>query len=207
LVGVRVFVEGGGDRRETLSRCREAFSRLFAKALGAGRRPAVVACGSRNETFKRFCSHVALAEKVCFLLVDAEGPLLAANESVRDLLFRRDGWRQPPGVTDDQLHLMIECMEAWLLADREALVRFYNGDLVLGALPGNPRVEQVPKDDILQGLENATHSSRKGMYHKGRHSFAILASVDAAVLEERAASAARLFVVLRNSLGGDAATA
>ena len=89
---------------------------------------------------------------------------------------------------------MVQVMESWFLADREALANFYRQRFRLNALPGNPRqVEQVSKRDIENGLEQATRATTRGRYHKGRHSFDILASLDPAKVTA-ASSHARRFV-------------
>ena len=76
---------------------------------------------------------------------------------------------------------MVQVMESWFLADRQALSNFYRQRFRPHALPGNPRqIERISKSDVEDGLERATRATAKGRYHKGRHSFAILASLDPA---------------------------
>ncbi len=44
---------------------------------------------------------------------------------------------------------MVQAMEAWFLADREALANFYDGGFLANSLPGSPtNVEAVLKDDL-----------------------------------------------------------
>ena len=46
---------------------------------------------------------------------------------------------------------MIEIMESWFLADRDALARHFGEGFKAAALPGNPaRVESIPKRDVEQ---------------------------------------------------------
>ena len=73
---------------------------------------------------------------------------------------------------------MVQIMESWFLADRQALQDFYGDGFRPKALPGNPKIEQVPKQDVLNGLERAAQSTRQRGYSKGRHSFSILATLD-----------------------------
>lgn len=89
-----------------------------------------------------------------------------------------DGWEQPLGTTDDQVHLMVQCTEAWFLADPEALSRYYQQGFHEGALPCQPEVEQISKVDILSRLDRATRRTRKGRYHKTSHAFDLLARID-----------------------------
>ena len=66
-------------------------------------------------------------------------------------------------------------MEAWFLADRDTLAAFFGAGFNENALPGRSDVENVSKDDLLRGIENATRRcTPKGRYGKGRHSFQIL---------------------------------
>ena len=72
---------------------------------------------------------------------------------------------------------MVECMEAWFLADKEYLEKFFGAKFSRNVLPGRRDVEKVPKKDVLAGIEKATRHCGKP-YHKGRHSFDLLAQVD-----------------------------
>ncbi len=46
------------------------------------------------------------------------------------------------------------------------------------ALSGNPDIEAVPKQDVIDRLHNATRGTIKGPYHKTRHGFEILERID-----------------------------
>ena len=110
------------------------------------------------------------------LLVDAEEPV---NETGPwQHLNNRDGWSRPDGATDDQCHLMVQIMESWFLADQDALKEFYGGDYQDDARPQNPHIEQIAKQDVLDGLRDASRNTQKGRYNKGAHSFEILAKLD-----------------------------
>src|SRR5690606_35875463 len=111
-----------------------------------------------------------------------------------------DGWARPERASDADLHLMVECMEAWIVADRGALRRFYGAELHEKALPTRADVEKVAKRDLYRALEAATRGSRKGGYDKGAHSFKLLAEVDPAALR-REPWAARLFAELERRRG------
>jgi len=54
-VSVRVYVEGGGDNKDTLKRCEEGFANYCQKVAPANRRPGVVpvAAGKRLSTDSR----------------------------------------------------------------------------------------------------------------------------------------------------------
>ena len=70
-------------------------------------------------------------------------------------------------------------MEAWFLADKDNLATFFGRGFNANALPRNPDIEEIPKNDLLTGLKNATRRCRpKGEYSKGRHSFEVLSKTD-----------------------------
>ena len=188
LVSVRLYVEGGGDRNSKIA-CREAF-RSFVRKAGADRRmPRVVASGSRNEAYDDFRSALVRRNETAMLLVDAEAPVTARDPWTH--LNTRDGWTRPSGATNDQCHLMVQVMESWLLADLLAIQAFYGNGFRPQALPGNPNIEQIPKQDVLNGLERAAQATRARGYSKGRHSFAILASLDPAKVTAASSHAER----------------
>lgn len=80
---------------------------------------------------------------------------------------------------------MTQAMEAWFLADREALAVYYDGGFRLNALPGSPKdIESIRKGDLEPRLKQATRDTRtKGEYHKTRHGFALLSEIDPAKVE------------------------
>ena len=112
------------------------------------------------------------------LLVDSEGPT-SEGLGVWSHLKDRDKWNPPEGVFDDNAHLMVQCMEAWFLADRETLAGFFGTGFQSSALPGRTDVENVSKKRLFDALQNATRKCRpKGRYDKGRHSFELLGQLD-----------------------------
>lgn len=110
------------------------------------------------------------------LLIDREGP---DDGHLFDKLTREGSWRPRKVVpAERQVGWMVQIMEAWFLADKEVLHAYYGSDLQANALPLNPRVEEIPKADVLRGLKAATLRSTKGAYHKGAHASRILEKLD-----------------------------
>ena len=192
-MSLKLIVEGGGDRKsKSLNReCRRAFAEFLDKAGLAGRLPSIEAAGGRQQAYDAFKSAHERDSRTVVLLVDAEAPVTASDTWTH--LQTRDGWTRPAGATNDQCHLMVQVMESWFLADRPALQEFYGHRFRSQALPGNRNIEQVPKQEVLSGLERATRATTRGRYHKGRHSFEILASLDPAKVTA-ASPYARTFV-------------
>ncbi len=191
---VRVYVEGGGDAGSTKAACREGFRRLFEK-LNLDAMPKLVASGGRTKAFDNFSdalrSHLG---EMILLLVDSE---TVVKTAVWAHLNARDGWNRPAKASEEQAHLMVRCMEAWLLADKEALQAFYARGFAVNALPGARDVESIPKGVVMSSLRRASKRSQKGEYHKTRHAYALLQLVDPAKVRSASRHAARFFDVLR----------
>ena len=196
---VKVYVEGGGDGRELRARCRRGFRSFFEMTDLAGRMPRVIACGGRQSAYGKFReAHASRnAREFNVLLVDSEGPV-AEGSGPWLHLKNRDGWRKPDKATDENAHLMIQCMEAWFLADKDRLAEFFGRGFNRNALPGNQNIEEVAKADVLNGLRYATRKCQpKGEYGKGRHSFEILSNIDPSKVQAASPHAERLIDTLR----------
>lgn len=137
----------------------------------------IVACGGRQAAFEHFQASISRGTRAT-LLADSEAPVEGSNPWDHVRSREGDGWERPHGATADDLHLMVQLMESWLLADREALARFFGPGFRAGALPKNPDLEAIPKQDVIAGLLAASKPSRKGTYGKGRHSFDLLGRID-----------------------------
>ena len=177
-----LYVEGGGEGRSLRSRFREGW-RDFLRSGGVDGKVKVVRGGGREQTYRRYATAAASAGSgaAALLLVDSEGPL-AKGHTVWRHLAARDGWPRPGGVGDDQAFLMVQVMETWFLADRDALRTYFGAGFRENALRAWPDLESVPKADIVEALERATRSCRKS-YAKGKVSFELLARIDPARVE------------------------
>lgn len=203
-MSARVYAEGGGNGRALKARCREAFRTFFEAAGLAGRLPRVVPGGSRRATCDDFCTALNDPRNDAFivLLVDSEGPVAEGVGPCTHLRNRQgDGWDRPEGATDEQAHLMVQCMESWFLADPESLAGIYGNGFRPNALPRRADIERIAKQDVFAGLQNATRDcgGRRG-YRKGRDSFEALAELNPDKVTAASPHAERLFDVLRTRL-------
>ena len=173
MVSVKVYVEGGGNNRTLRNACRRGFTKFMDKAGLAGNTPQIVPSGGRGDAYNNF--RKALTGKdYAILLVDAEVPIVA--QGAWEHLKASDNWDRPTGASDGQCHLMVQAMESWFLADRQAVEGYFGSGFQGSAFPQNPNVEQIPKQDILDGLSRAARSTPKGTYNKGVQSYEILES-------------------------------
>jgi hypothetical protein len=193
---ITIYVEGGGNDNQRLAKeCRRGFSEFF-KQLGI--RARIVACGGRNNAYHRFCIGLKRNEH-CFLLVDSE-------ESVKDkmnvwqhvFLRQGDNWEKPNNATEYHLHFMVECMEAWFMADKETLANYYNKNFHQNVLPKNSNIEDIPKSTLIESLKKATRDTAKGEYSKGGHSFDILSKINATKVIDNSFYAKRLRDTLKD---------
>lgn len=209
MVTFRLYVEGGGDSSALKTECRRAFSELLRKAGCGGKMPRIVACGSRENAYDSFRTAVKNGERA-LLLVDSESPVDASCMKElpsrwrpwRHLAEREgDGWEKPEGTDDACCHLMVECMENWLLSDCDALKAVFGKNFREDDLP-NPRdVEQLSKGDAQKKLRQATVNCPGGPYRKGKHSFKVLAKLSSDKLERSCRWAKRFFDFFRESEG------
>ena len=200
---VKIYVEGGGypvlDRE-----CRKAFHKFFEKAGFKKRLPRVMPCGRRNAAYDDFYTALNIARKtgdIVFLLVDSEDPIRSVNkDNPWEHLLDRDKWERPNGATNEQVHLMVECMENWFLADPKALQTFFGQRFHPGSLPNNPNIETITKSEVLKCLEKASRNTQKGSYGKGAHSFKVLELIDTKKVIAASPSALRLVNELKKVL-------
>ncbi|MDI3285346.1 DUF4276 family protein [Polyangium sp. 15x6] len=192
---VWIFVEGGGPTRDEQAALRHGFSDLFAKVLGTRKKPSVIACGARGQAFREWqCALESHPHVLCLLLVDSEGPV-AKGVDFWAYIQNRAGdahWKKPAGVSDEQLHFMVQVMEAWFIADPAALARYYGTSFQPNALPARPDVENIPKQELAKSLAHASRNTTKGSYMK-HHGFALIGLIDPAKVRAASPWAARFF--------------
>lgn len=195
-----VYIEGGGDQKETRAKLRRGFEAFFdetkQRALEKGIQLRILLCGGRNCAIDDF--QVALLkhpDALSLLLVDSEGPVTCA--SPREHL-RRQGCDpgQRERVADDRCHLMVQTMEAWLIADRERLAEYFGKGFHEKSLPKNPNVEQIDKQALAKSLQNAAKRTSKKGYDKTRDAPRILERIRASMVRAKARHCDRLFKTL-----------
>jgi hypothetical protein len=198
-VSVLIYVEGG-HHGQTKTACRQAFRRFFEKVIPPGSFQ-VRASGDRASTFHDFRAALKKhANDYVILLVDSEE---AVTTGCWQHLRTRvgDEWHQPAGTVDDQVHLMVQVMEAWFLADKSTLIAYYGQGFRDRSLPGQPNVELISKQEVFKILEHASKPTQKGEYHKTRHAFDLLEEIEPSRVRAASQHASRLFAVLARETG------
>lgn len=203
MVGeIRLYIEGGGDSRSTKADLRRGYS-AFLRELRAGARRnrvhwQVIVCGGRESAYQAFRSalrHHPDAFNV--LLVDAEGPVRDA--APWEHLSTRDEW-DSMDLPDKHCHLMVQTMEAWFIADSDAVARYFGKGFLRNRLPKTANVEDIDKNQLATSLNNAAKNTPKKGYKKIRDGAALLEAVDPPTVRQRAHHCERLFTVVGEEL-------
>ena len=202
MSAVAIYMEGGGNGKGSKAALRHGMDSFLGALKNAARekgwRWKLVCCGGRDETFRAFGNARSTGgDALTLLLVDSEGPVKAGP---RAHVAAQDGWDMC-GVSDDDVHLMAQVMETWLVADREALTAYYRQDFHAKALPSRINLEEENKTAVAKALDRATHRTKKGGYRKIQHAADLLARIDPAKAQERCRHCARLFDTLGAAVG------
>ncbi len=203
---IRIYAEGGGESADTKQFLRQGFS-TFLKELNSEAREKrirwrLVICGRRGSALDAF--RIAMrqhAQAFNVLLVDSESAVQAT--AWRHLQGRGEWGDDPP--PDDHCQLMVQAMEAWFVADTEALSQFYGQGFRANAIPENPDVEQIAKDDLEPSLKNATRNTKKGEYHKAKHAWKLLETINPSKVRRASRYCERLFATLTGKMEANGA--
>lgn len=199
---IRIYMEGAGAQDRTNSAglsegMRQFLAVVWTKARNRRVKLRLITSGPREAAYDAFrIAQRQHSEAFNVLLVDSEGPV---EGSPIEHLTKNDGW-DLSGASADQVHLMAQAMEAWLIADPDGLAEFYSQGFAANAIPRPKNVENILKDDLEPALKLATRRTRKGEYHKTRHAFDLLAQIDPAKVRSRAPHCERLFQALLDHL-------
>jgi hypothetical protein len=204
---VYVYAEGGGSGAHSAdlqAEFRQAFAEFLSKTdLGTTRRPRVVPCGGREQAFGSFCTAIAQGQNA-LLLVDSETPINPLHQPLAPASWKpwahlqaQASWDTPLGASNDDCHLMVQCMENWFLADKASVQAFFGQGFNLAALP-TAEVETVPKSTVYSALQIATKTCKtKAPYGKGAHSFKLLKVISPDKVEAASPWAKRFLDELR----------
>ena len=193
MSSISIYMEGGGKGKGQKAMLRVGMDAFLAEIKNTCREKNwhwnLVPCGSRDQAYKRFRKGKA---DILVLLVDSEDPVSLAPT---DHLAARDGWNLN-GVDDGHIHLMVQSMEAWIVADPDALAAYYGQHFQANALPRRQNLEEENKVDIARALDQSTQGTQKGKYHKIQHARHLLQRIDPTIVRKRCPHCDRLFKTL-----------
>lgn len=198
---IELYVEGGGRTAASRGVLRAGMDQFFdglrraVQTKGAELR--VICCGGRGEARSKFVAARADTDCWTLLLVDSESPV---ESDPRDHLLTHDRWTDLVSVPLDSIQLMVQVMETWIVADRHALREYYGECFRDEELPADEAIEDVPKPEILAGLERATCPTSLGKYHKLHHASTLLARIDPEKVKARCPHCKRLFDTLTSMI-------
>lgn len=187
---IHVYYEGHKLLKEGLSRF---FDQLHQRARKSRCYLRLIPAGSGSAACDRFDVAIRANKHVWnILLMDSEGP---DTGSLSDSLRQEHGWDKSH---QGSIFWMVEMMESWFHADKDALEKFYGQGFRRGALKANPKVEEISKADLENGLKAATKDTGKGDYfdHKTSHGPKLLAAINAEKIQAAAPNCRKLFAAV-----------
>ena len=197
---IRIYIVGGGERAAGKAKLRKGFQvflrELREKARDRQIRWNIILCGSRgsaHDDFNTACRTHTEAFNV--LLVDSEGPV---NSSPKQHLRDKDRWEV--NESEEQYHLMVQAMEAWLITDQEALKEYYRQGFLENSIPATQDVEQIDKDTLKRSLDRAAKQTNKKGYKEIRDGAGLLAKINPQEVRKKARHCKQLFQTLTSKI-------
>ncbi|MEH2411604.1 DUF4276 family protein [Nostoc sp.] len=231
-MNIYIYIEGAGDEddiellprqrqgfrsgiisgKETTTGLRPGFRKFFQKLYdmaGENIHIFLVMCGSRGDAYEDFKTALeSQPEAFNVLLIDAESPV---NSTVTPWEHLRNRTEDHPWILDavdfedEQCHLMVQTMEAWFIADIDALREFYGKkfkeDKIQRGIKQLQNVEKVSKATLKVWLNAATRQTEKGKYHKTRHAPKLLELLDVDKVRKASPYCDRFFTTLTAKMG------
>ncbi len=187
MAKVVIYFEGGGDRAEGKAKMRRGLTDFLGRVVDR-RRLKVIACGA--EAIRDYLSgRGADADDRRLLLVDSEG---SVQGSPGEHVSRLGGAAVGP-QPDDDCHLMVQCMEAWLIVDIATLSAHFGPGFGDARLPKHTIIEDAAKRQVLEGLDAAVRAiDRERSYHKINDGATLLGRIDPDLVRRRAPHCDRL---------------
>ena len=198
---IAILVEGGGKGAGTKAVLRNGFNAFFRDISENARGKfswKLQVCGSRGETYKAF--HIEMADKsntFVFLLVDSDGPVETGPLAY---LSTKAGFRNLTGAEEHHLHLMVQTMEAWIMADGAAMAGYYGQHFGQNSLPKVKNLEAIAKADLESAFKKAIAHTSKPEYDKIHDAAALLARINPETVQSRCPSARRFFAEVTRAI-------
>lgn len=171
-IQIKVYMEGGVPRGQQKNRKSshsnsEIFNgvKIFLEKTVKNQNVSieVTLCGGGQKTVELFLEDIENKrepEKIKVLLVDSEG--LVNDPNQRRAYLKKQGMhgqnyaQQLDKIDEKYCHLMVQEMEAWFIADEDALKEVFGNNFVQNKIPKTNDVEIYTKDDVAQFMHDAT---------------------------------------------------
>ena len=176
---MRLYMEGNKRLRAPMSQ--------FVRKITGPIDLKITPCNSKDDAIKQ-CAKDAGA----MLLIDSD------DEDLHSLMVRV---RSQIGTANHPF-FMVQLMEAWFITDRNTLADYFGAGFRNSALPQNPNVEDIPKQDIENALRNATRDCAKQRYRKGRDDVGLLNQLNPIAVYNACPNFALLIDHLRDQRAG-----
>lgn len=193
---IRIYVEGGGDHKNQKGMLRRGFDAFFEPVKTLARKKRIkwklMPCGGGSSAYGDFIHAIGqFPNSTVILLVDSEGPV---NNSPKDYLTRQHAAWDLVDVAEENIHLMVQTMEAWFMADKDVLIEVFGPKFNVNKLPQRANIEDIPKPDLKNKLKTMTRAiDRRKEYNEIFHGSQILGLIDPTKVRNGAPHCDRLF--------------
>lgn len=203
---IKLYVEGGGKgtSKNATIRIQQGFDSFFKELKDAARDKKIsfriIPSSDTETTYDDFMRGVRTSpESFNMLLVDSD-EAVGKDESASTFLQRKHKKWDLQKIDDERCHLMVQIMEAWFIADIDALKKFYGQNFKESAIPKNKNVEAIEKEVIEKALKAATAKTQKEEYQKIKHGGKLLEFINPVKVCEAAQHCRRLFEVIAKAV-------
>ena len=185
---------------EGSDKLRVGFGKLFENHRERARRNGIrfktIAGGPNAETVKGFLRSCRLnPSDLNVLLIDSERPAPNAAEAIRALRSSSYWDASVAPKEDERINFMVQAMEAWFIADRQAMASHFGNGFRCGSLPNPQNAESTSPNGLTESIDQALRAiggRRRKKYDKVRDGARLLALIDEATVRQNCPSFRRL---------------